>query len=111
MQLLEDLKSNPYIDRNVTEAIANYLVHGWDAGSFTMACLRNDLATAAISAHPSSLKSLGHIGQWLALSAPEGSWGSRQMVEGWQAGNDYRQAFERALTWARLNEGSHYEQD
>lgn len=92
------------IDRDVTDALANYFERGLDPGSFVMACLMNDLALAVSRSHPINIRSIGHIGLWLVQRAPQGSWGSPEIVAGWLSGNLAWQEFQKELTWSRLTE-------
>jgi hypothetical protein len=92
------------IDIHVREALDNYFFHRLDPGSFTKACLANDLVGAAGRAHPINLSSLGYIGKWLQHNAPHGSWGSYEIVEAWISGNKYYQEFEKNHVWEILGD-------
>ncbi len=92
------------IDRDVTDALANYFERGLDPGSFVMACLMNDLALAVSRSHPINIRSIGHVGLWLVQRAPRGSWGSPEAVAGWLSGNEAWEQFQKELTWVRLTE-------
>lgn len=83
------------IDIHIKEALDNYFFYRLNPGSFTMACLCNDLVGAASRAHPTNLSSIGHIGKWLLHNAPYGSWGSQELVEEWLVGGEFYQKFEK----------------
>jgi hypothetical protein len=66
------------------EPISNYLVHGFEPGSFYTALLANDFFGAMRSSHPSnSVPELKHLTSWIESSIPFEAFGSYQKVTDW----------------------------
>jgi hypothetical protein len=107
------LSNNPCwendIEPNIQTAIENYLIYGWNPGSFTTALLANDLYRAAGSAHPAVLPALKSIVTWVVNVVPRESFGSYQAIDDWMNDKDNRrtiftkQVSERIM-WRKLNE-------
>jgi len=73
-----------HVDRDYFEPIYNYLVLGFEPGSFWTAALANDFMAAMQSCHPSNqAQSLKRAAGWIQNSLPEQSYGSWQKVHDW----------------------------
>lgn len=73
----------------LAEPIFNYLVHGWNPGSFYSAVLANDFGRAVQSSHPSnSIPALKTLVGWLRDHAPQASWGSWGNLQAWEQLSD-----------------------
>jgi hypothetical protein len=66
------------------DPISNYLVHGFEPGSFYTALLANDFFGAMRSSHPgNSVPELKHLTSWIESSIPFEAFGSYQKVTDW----------------------------
>jgi hypothetical protein len=66
------------------EPISNYLVHGFEPGSFFTALLANDFFGAMRSSHPgNSIPELKHLTGWIESAVPFEAFGSYQKVTNW----------------------------
>ena len=66
------------------DPLFNYLVHGWEPGSFWSAVLANDFFRALQSSHPSnSIPQLKNAVGWIQDSFPRQSFGSYEQVHNW----------------------------
>ena len=76
------------------EPIANYLVHGFEPGSFFTALLANDFFRAMQHSHPAnSIPELKHLTGWIESAVPFEAFGSYQKVTNWLRFDDeYRRA-------------------
>jgi Txe/YoeB family toxin of Txe-Axe toxin-antitoxin module len=76
------------------EPISNYLVHGFEPGSFFTALLANDFFRAIQHSHPAnSISELKHLTGWIESAAPFEAFGSYQKVTNWLRFDDeYRRA-------------------
>ena len=74
------------VPRDYFEPLYNYLVHGFEPGSFWSAVLANDFMRAVQHSHPSNdISALKHTVGWIQDSFPEQSYGDRDRVILWQA--------------------------
>jgi len=62
----------------------NYVIMGFDPGSFFTAIFANDFVGACHRSHPcNSWSDIRETGKWLTFEAPEQCWGSYEKVEAW----------------------------
>ena len=85
----------PNVPSHTIEALENYWTRGWEPGSFLTAALSGDLYQAAARADKWNKDALGHIAVYIAREAPDGSWGSRNMVKDWCNRGDWFQRYEK----------------
>lgn len=68
------------------EPMFNYLVYGFEPGSFFTAVLANDFRRAMACSHPSNtVTALKSLVGWIGDNAPQKSWGSWENVQEWLA--------------------------
>ena len=96
------------IEPNIQQAIENYLLHGWEPGSFTTALLANDMYRAVGSAHPALLPGLKGIVTWVVNVIPHNSYGSYEAVQNWMNDVDNRRSdftakVSERIMWRMLN--------
>ncbi len=72
------------------EALENYFMHGFSPGGFLTAVLVGDLYRAVNTADTANRRMLWAISHWVMVSAPDGSWGSYELVEDWCADKNGR---------------------
>ena len=77
------------------EALMNYFNHCYEPGSFLMAVLKNDLMQASFKADHINRAELPQIAAWVYHNAPNGSWGSEEIIRGWLNKNEYQQRYEK----------------
>lgn len=87
----------------------NYLIHGFEPGSFTTAVLANDLYEACGRADFQNRNCLGDIGRWVYQNCPPQSRGSYEAVRDWCADRDgrrtaYAEPLLKARMWSRLKQ-------
>lgn len=92
------------VPEHTQEALANYFIYKYEPGSFLTSVLCGDLYAAAARADHINRTALADIAKWIANNAPNGSWGSREAVQGWLQGNEYQQFFERKIVTKMLKE-------
>ena len=85
-------------------AIENYLMHGIPPGSFLMAVLKNNLASAAMRADATNFDILGNIAMWMTFNVPVDAWGDDRRVHAWLDNKDgvrtaYATKCEQAFAW------------
>ena len=74
------------VPRDYFEPLYNYLVHGFEPGSFWSAVLANDFMRALQHSHPSNdIPALKNAVVWILNSFPEQSYGDHDRVILWQA--------------------------
>lgn len=81
------------VAREYFDPLYNYLVHGFEPGSFWSAVLANDFAKAVLHSHPSNdIPALKHVVGWIRDSWPEAAYGDYSTVQTWIAfsGHDRR---------------------
>ena len=77
------------VDWNVTkeyfDPIYNYMVHGFEPGSFFSALLANDMFRAMASSHPANnIQQLKNLTGWIRSTMGHGIfWGSEEVVQNW----------------------------
>jgi hypothetical protein len=72
------------VAREYFDPLYNYLVHGFEPGSFWTAVLANDFMGAVQRSHPSNdIPALKHVVGWIQDSFPLESYGNYHMVRGW----------------------------
>ena len=72
------------VPRDFFDPLYNYLVHGFEPGSFWSAVLANDFMRAVQHSHPSNdIPALKHAVGWIQETFPEGSYGDRRSVKYW----------------------------
>jgi hypothetical protein len=87
------------VPRDYFDPLYNYLVHGYEPGSFWTAVLANDFMRAVQSSHPSNdIPALKHTVGWIQDSFPRESYGNIYIVEDWvnRSADDRRQILESA---------------
>ncbi|HET8688514.1 MAG TPA: hypothetical protein VFM18_18025 [Methanosarcina sp.] len=66
------------------QELYNYLVMGFDPGSFFTAVMANDLVGAAAKSHPANTwRAIQQLMKWILNKAPGVSWGSYDRVHDW----------------------------
>jgi hypothetical protein len=74
------------VPRDYFDPLFNYLVHGFEPGSFWTAVLCNDFMTAIQSSHPSNtIEALKNTVGWIRDTFPPESYGDYHRVEQWIA--------------------------
>jgi hypothetical protein len=87
------------VPRDYFDPLYNYLIHGFEPGSFWTAVLANDFMRAMQSSHPSnSIDALKNTVGWIQDSFPLESYGNIFIVEDWvnRSGHDRRRILESA---------------
>ena len=70
------------VPRDYFDPLYNYLVHGYEPGSFWTAVLANDFMRAVQHSHPSnSIEALKHTSGWIQGPSPLESYGNIFIVE------------------------------
>jgi hypothetical protein len=87
------------VPREYFDGLCNYLVHGFEPGSFWSAVLANDFMRAVQCSHPSNdITALKHTVGWIRDSFPQESYGNIHIVEDWvnRSAYDRRRILESA---------------
>lgn len=72
------------VPREYFDPLFNYLVHGFEPGSFWTAVLANDFMRAMQHSHPgNSIPHLKHVVGWIQDSWPVMSYGNHVLVKAW----------------------------
>jgi len=72
------------VPREYFDPLYNYLVHGFEPGSFWTSVLANDFMGAIQRSHPSNdIPALKHCVGWIQDSFPQGSYGDYRSVRYW----------------------------
>lgn len=72
------------VPREYFDPLFNYLLYGFEPGSFWTAVLANDFFTAMQASHPgNTIESLKHTTGWIRDAFPLESYGSYETVKGW----------------------------
>jgi hypothetical protein len=72
------------VAREYFDPLYNYLVYGFEPGSFWTAVLANDFMTAVQHSHPSNdIPALKHAVGWIRDTFPQGSYGDYPSVRYW----------------------------
>ena len=79
------LASSWEVSKEYLEPIYNYMVHGYEPGSFYSALLANDMFRAMASCHPAnSVPELKKLTAWIRSTMGHGIfWGSEEVVQNW----------------------------
>lgn len=102
------------VDQDFADPIYNYLVHGFNPGSFFTSVLANDFVGAMSRSHPANtVQAMKSLVGWIQNYMPAGAWGSRDAVKSWAALDEsFRRQIleehnliysEREETWKVLN--------
>ena len=102
------------VDTDYGEPMFNYLVHGWEPGSFFNAVLANNFFDAVARSHPANtMPALKNLVGWIRDCMPREAWGSYEAVKHWTSLTDAerRASLEahnliltpKEETWASLN--------
>ena len=74
------------VPREYFDPLYNYLVHGFEPGSFWSAVLANDFWRAVQSSHPSNdIPALKNVVGWIRDSWPAAAYGDYQTLQTWIA--------------------------
>jgi hypothetical protein len=97
----------PNLTEDIVEAFENYLISGWNPGGFGTAMLAGDLFRAASVADVHNRTAIADVAKWIMHCAPQGSWGSYEIVERWMSDVDnvrtiYATAQEKKFIWKTL---------
>jgi hypothetical protein len=87
------------VPREYFDPLFNYLVHGYEPGSFWSAVLANDFMRAVQSSHPgNTIEALKNTVGWIQDAFPRESYGDRMIVRQWtqMSGLDRRLCLEAA---------------
>jgi hypothetical protein len=112
-----DLAEYWRVDREYSEPMFNYLVHGFSPGSFFTYVLCNDCINAILSSHPANeIQNLKYLMKWMVNCMPREAFGDSDRVQKWLAmdSKDRRRILEekglilspKEETWLALNERS-----
>ncbi len=73
------------VDKDFLDPIYNYLVHGFEPGSFFSALLANDMFRAMATSHPANtISALKNLTGWIRSTMGYGIfWGSEAVVRQW----------------------------
>lgn len=72
------------VPRDFADPMFNYLVYGYQPGSFFTAVLANNFAKAILSSHPANtVEALKSMVGWMRDNLPEETWGSYVKVDAW----------------------------
>ena len=77
-----------HIPKEYADPIYNYLVYGFEPGSFFRSVFANDFMMAMSRSHPANtVESLKSVSGWVLNSCPTEAWGSYKNVDAWLAMN------------------------
>ena len=72
------------VPKDYADPMYNYLVHGFEPGSFFTAVLANDFSSAIQRSHPANtIEALKHLVGWMRDAVPVKAMGSYQAVKDW----------------------------
>jgi predicted Fe-S protein YdhL (DUF1289 family) len=82
---LQNKMANYEVDRDFADPIYNYLVHGFNPGSFFTSVLANDFMDAIARSHPANtIKALKKLVCFIVNEMPHGiTHGSYEVVDAW----------------------------
>lgn len=92
----------PYVHSHTEEAFLRYFNHGLEPGSFGLSMLCNDIEAATARADHWNKPIIPNILKWLELNAPQGSWGSWEIVYGWLNKNEFYEMNQKSLVFEIL---------
>lgn len=87
------------VPQEYCQPVRDYLVNGWDPGSFYTAVLANDFMDAVIRSHPGNqIDTLKRLAGWILNTMPDAAWGSYDRVRTWldMSDEDRRTVLEQA---------------
>jgi len=73
-----------HVHLDCRHAMFNYLVWGWEPGSFLTAVLTNDLYSAAARADTENVNRLAYVAKWVTHALPGVCYGSPEIIQEWQ---------------------------
>lgn len=85
----------PKVPKHAMETLQNYFKHGWEPGSFIVSVLTNDLYGAAARADHINKPAIAFIAEYIINHAPEGSWGTPELVRDWCKRGPHFQRYEK----------------
>lgn len=72
------------IDKDYIDPLYNYLVFGWEPGSFFTSVFANDFVNAMHRSHPANtIPALKNVAGWIHNICPHEAWGSYNKVRAW----------------------------
>lgn len=72
------------VDQEYSQRVYEYLVHGFEPGSFYTCVFANDLISAMLHSHPSNtVPALKRLAGWISNCMPLEAWGSADRVRTW----------------------------
>ena len=72
------------VPKEFADPMYNYLVYGYQPGSFFTYVLANNFAKAILSSHPgNTIEALKHLVGWMCSTLPDETWGSHAKVDNW----------------------------
>lgn len=112
---MSDSFNHWHVEEDYSAPIINYLVHGFEPGSFLTSVLANDFFNAMCRSHPSNtVPALKDLSKWILNVAPRESIGSYEKVKSWLQLSDAQRRkileecdlifTEQEETWKVLNE-------
>ena len=87
------------VPQEYSQHVYDYLVNGFDPGSFYTAVLANDFMSAVIRSHPNNqIDALKGLAGWIYNTMPNTAWGSYDRVRTWlkMSDQDRRVVLEQA---------------
>lgn len=87
------------VPKDFADPMYNYLVYGYEPGSFFTAVLANDWFSAIMRSHPANtIEGLKAVSAWINENMPKQCWGSYDKVGKWTTATDEtrRAALEKA---------------
>ena len=74
-----------HMPKDYADPIYNYLVYGFNPGSFFTSVFANDFIMAVTRSHPANtIGALKTVSAWIVNSCPPEAWGSYDQVQAWQ---------------------------
>ena len=87
------------VPQEYCQPVRDYLVNGFDPGSFYTAVLANDFMSAVIRSHSvNRIDTLKSLAGWISNTMPDAAWGSYDQVRTWlnMSDEDRRTVLEQA---------------
>jgi len=83
------------VSKEYADPLFNYLVYGFNPGSFWTAVLANDFLSAMAKSHPANnINALKNVGCWIINEMPYKAYSSYQKVNDWsELSEDVRRAY------------------
>jgi hypothetical protein len=97
-----------YIPDHTRKAIEDYLLRGYEPGSFVTGLLANDMFRAVGSMDHINEKNLKHITTWVVNVLPHGCFGNYERIQNWIHDKDecrsmFIENVEKKMMWRVLN--------